>query len=111
MLPQRTTQEDMPSKMSRELVPPVVGKVYVSCTMRETGEVDTAAGQELELNSEVNHTAVHCLHGDKSVLCRPQALCGQREAQDTRCDSLYRVYNQDLPSRTPTPSLRYSAWT
>lgn len=78
----------MLSKASGELVPPVAGKVYVSCTMRETGEVDMAADQGPELNSEVNHTAVHCLHGDKPVLCTPRALCGQREAQDLRCDSL-----------------------
>lgn len=58
MLPQRTTQEDMPSKMSRELVPPVVGKVYVSCTMRETGEVDTAAGQGLELKLTIRQSTV-----------------------------------------------------
>lgn len=75
MPPQRTVQEDMPSKVSRELVPPVEGTVYVSCTMREAGEVDTAAGQGPELNSAVNHTLqVHCPHEDKSVLCRPEPV-------------------------------------
>ena len=42
-MPRAMMQENMPSKGSMELVAPMEGMVYVSCTMKEAREVDTAA--------------------------------------------------------------------